>query len=45
MKIFGLMLEASCGCAVGDGPLLFLSGVVAAPGEGGGNSPAFSGPS
>lgn len=46
VKIFGLTLEASCGRVVGgDGPLRVLAGVVAAPGEGGWNSPAFSGPS
>lgn len=37
MKIFGLAWAARCGCAVGDGPLLILSGVVAALGEGGWN--------
>lgn len=41
VKIFGLTLEASCGHAMGAGPLLVLSGVVAAPGEGGWNSPSI----
>lgn len=42
VKIFGLALAASCGRAVGDGPLLILSGVVAALEESGWNSPSRS---